>query len=147
MNDSRRVLLVCTGNTCRSPLAQVILKQLRPDWQVRSAGLMAEPGAAASANSVRVARERGLDLTGHRSSAVSRELIAWADSILCLGEGHRAALLQQYPEAAAKTRVLREAAGLDRPWDISDPVGQGLSVYEACARQIEEALQAYTSRT
>lgn len=146
MNKSRRVLLVCTGNTCRSPLAEVMLKQLRPDWEVRSAGLMASPGAPAAANSVLVARQRGLDLSSHQSTQLDRSLVEWADLILCLGENHRRALGQMFPEARDKTLVLREAAGLEKPWDISDPVGQSLAVYEECARQIDEALQALAVR-
>ena len=128
--QTRRVLMVCTGNTCRSPLAQVLLKRLRPQWEVRSAGILARP-APASAHSRQVARERGLDLSDHQAQKVSSSLLHWADDVLCMTENHRRALQQSFPEATTQT--------LGR--EISDPVGQPLEVYERCADQIEEALQ------
>jgi protein arginine phosphatase len=143
---SHRVLLVCTGNTCRSPMAEAILKSLRPDWEVKSAGIMAETGTPASGHSRTTVAERRLSLDRHSSQPVREELIEWADEILVMGEGHRRALLGKYPRARDKTRLLKEAAGLSQPWDISDPVGQSLAVYQQCAEELEQALSAYSRR-
>jgi protein-tyrosine phosphatase len=129
--------MVCTGNTCRSPLAQVLLQSLHPDWETRSAGVMAKSGGPASRHSRAIARQRGLSLEEHRSQEVTRELIEWADDILCMSEAHRRAVLQQHPGAAGKTRALGE---------ISDPIGQSLEAYQRCAEQIEEALEMWQSQ-
>lgn len=134
--SKRRVLMVCTGNTCRSPLAEVLLRKLRPEWEVRSAGVMAGVGPA-SKNSLAVAAQRGLNLNEHRSQRVSQPLLDWADEVICMTEGHRQVLQQSYPDSKAKT--------LGR--EISDPVGQSLAVYQRCADQIEAALQDWLSQS
>jgi len=125
-----RVLMVCTGNTCRSPLAQVLLQGLRSDWEVASAGVMAEPGPA-SRHSQMVALERGLDLSTHQARQVGAELLDWADHVLCMTEGHRKALQQRFPGVHAETL---------KP-QIGDPVGQPLDAYRDCADQLTKALQ------
>lgn len=129
-----KVLMVCTGNTCRSPLAQVLLQKLHPDWDVRSAGVMAEVGSPAATHARELARQWGMDLEGHRAQSVTPELVQWADHILCLTESHLRSLTSSFPEAKAKARTLGH--------DISDPIGQSMAVYQRCAEQIEEALRA-----
>lgn len=138
MSKSPRVLLVCTGNTCRSPLAEVMLGQLRPDWEVRSAGVHTEEGLPASQHSQQVAGDLGLDLAQHRSRPVTAELVAWPDHILCLTEAHRQRLVSLFPEAQERSRRLGSS-------DIPDPVGQPLERYRACALAIENALQEWLS--
>ena len=128
-----KVLMVCTGNTCRSPLAQVIAQKLHPDWEVRSAGVAAERGSPAAAHSRQLAQQMGLSLEEHRAQAVTQEMVAWADEILCMTGSHLRLLKQAFPEAAAKARTLGE--------EIADPYGQSLAVYQRCAEQLEAALQ------
>src|SRR5262245_53840738 len=91
--ESFRLLFVCTGNTCRSPLSEVIarreLEQL--GWshvEVRSAGAFAKEGMPASEGALQSAARHGLDLTGHRTSTLSPELVDWADLILVMGPWH-----------------------------------------------------------
>ncbi|MFN8606844.1 MAG: low molecular weight protein arginine phosphatase [Vulcanimicrobiota bacterium] len=127
-----KVLMVCTGNTCRSPLAQVIMQKLHPEWEVLSAGVAAEVGAPAAAHSRQLAREMGLSLEQHRAQSVTPELVAWADEILCMTSSHLNLLNQAFPEARNKARTLGR--------EIADPYGQSLSVYQRCAEQIEAAL-------
>ncbi len=129
-----KVLMICTGNTCRSPLAQVILKKQHPDWEVRSAGVMAEVGRPAAAHSRELARQLGADLESHRAQSVSAELVEWADLVLGVTEAHVQAVQRAFPESAAKVRSLGR--------EISDPVGQSLAVYQRCAEQLQEALKA-----
>lgn len=124
--------MICTGNTCRSPLAQVLLQKQHPDWEVRSAGVMAETGSPAAAHSRELARQMGQDLEGHRAQSVTAELVEWADHILCVTQAHLQSLKRSFPEAAPKARTLGA--------DISDPVGQSMAVYQRCAEQIEAAL-------
>lgn len=129
-----RVLLVCTGNTCRSPLAEVILKNLQPSWEAFSAGASPAMGQPASRGALEVARERGLDLSQHRAQPVTAELLSRAEQVWCLTEAHRQTLLRRHPEFQDKIETLAS-------FDIDDPVGQPLEVYRNCADQIEAALK------
>lgn len=129
-----KVLMICTGNTCRSPLAQVLLQKQHPDWEVRSAGVMAETGSPAAAHSRELARQIGMDLESHRAQGVNAELVEWADLILGMTDAHVRAVQRSFPQSEGKVRTLGR--------DIPDPVGQSLAVYQRCAEQLEEALKS-----
>ena len=128
-----RVLCVCSGNTCRSPMAAALLNQkaaaLRLPVAAQSAGLAAFAGDPASENAVAVMKERGVDLSAHRSRALTRELLENCDVVVCMSDGHRRALL---PYADAEK--LRVPAG-----GVPDPFGGDPDVYRAC----RDALSAY----
>lgn len=127
-----KVLMLCSGNTCRSPLAQVILQKQQPDWEVCSAGLSAQPGSPAADNARQLARQMGLSLEHHRAQRVTAELVQWADQILCMTDSHLQLLKQTFPEALDKAQTLGR--------EIADPFGQSLASYQHCAQQIEESL-------
>ena len=91
------ILFVCTGNTCRSPLAAALARAYGVDAQ--SAGLSAYPGDPASSQAARVARLYGADLSGHRARQVTREMVDQADAIFVMTPGHRAALCALFPQA------------------------------------------------
>ncbi len=142
------IAVVCTGNTCRSPLAEVLLKKRLADKLgcemaeledqgvlVMSAGIAAMTGGRASAESIHVAQERQLSLDDHVSQPVTDRLVRHADMIFTMTRGHRAALLAQWPEAAARTQLL-SADGQD----VADPIGGPLELYSRCADQIDRAL-------
>ena len=134
-----RFLFVCTGNTCRSPMAEALARDLLRDQagvDVGSAGVFAGDGAAASEQAVDAMGRLGIDLSGHRSRALTPQMIAEADQVYTMTESHRRAVLAQNPEAEIKVQRL------DPNGDISDPFGGPLEVYEETAAQIRRALEA-----
>jgi protein-tyrosine-phosphatase len=145
----RRILLVCTGNTCRSPMATALLERaLRERMdpgaggiEVRSAGLaVASPGAPASANACRALAERGLSLAGHRAMECGAGVLDWADLVLTMTSAQREEVVRISPRLAERTFALREfSSGLKGPWaDVRDPIGGDLATYRASAAELEE---------
>ncbi|MEW5985850.1 MAG: low molecular weight protein arginine phosphatase [Chloroflexota bacterium] len=133
------VIFVCTANICRSPVAEAVLRQRFQErglesWTVGSAGTWAEEGRPASTYSVQVAAARGLDISDHRARLVTREMLAQADLVLCMTEGHAEALRAEFPTQAAKIYLLTEMAG--KHYNISDPYGRSLRDYEQMAAEV-----------
>lgn len=137
MTAPRSLLLVCSGNTCRSPLAQALLGQLLPPGiRLGSAGLAAFPGDAATEGARRVAAEVGLDLSTHRARALTPYLVAEQDLILTMTEAQRRALIGRFPEAAMRTFAYGPYVG--REGDIPDPYGGDLAVYRRAREHLKE---------
>jgi len=136
------IVFVCTGNTCRSPLAEALLRRRLiagglTTVQVVSAGLSAGYGSAASPESVDLARLAGADLSEHRSQPLTQDLLDAADRVLCMTAGHRAAILRHRPDARDRVTLLDPAGD-----DIPDPIGGEMSDYEACRDAIDRGLNA-----
>ncbi|MDX1944985.1 MAG: Sua5/YciO/YrdC/YwlC family protein [Pirellulaceae bacterium] len=144
-------VLVCTGNTCRSPMAEVLFRKrladrlrCRPDELedrgvvVMSAGVSAAPGGRSTPEAVDVMRERGIDLSGHESQPLSDRLIRFADLILTMTRSHREQVLANWPEAEPRTHLISRGRG-----DVADPIGGPVEHYRRCADQIDAYLEAW----
>ncbi len=132
------ILFVCTGNTCRSPMAEGYLKHKKlPDVFVKSAGL-GENGYPASGNSIEVMGEVGIDISSHISSTVNKQLINWADKIICMTASHKA-ILSSMGVQKNKLSVLGKG--------ISDPFGQSVYFYRAARDEIFEGIDSLFDST
>ncbi|MBO8137822.1 MAG: low molecular weight protein arginine phosphatase [Desulfotomaculum sp.] len=140
-----KILFVCTGNTCRSSMAEGLAKALlaekgiNEDIEVISAGTCAFPGSPAAEQAVQALEERGIDIKSHRAAVLDEELIKSADLILTMTSSHKQQVLQISSEAGEKTYTLADYAG--EGGDIPDPIGQPLEVYKSCADRLEKLIE------
>ena len=151
MQDGFRLLFVCTGNTCRSPMAAVIARRAVAElgWQgfeVRSAGVAAFDGAHASGGALRAAAGNGLDLSEHGATPLTPELVQWADLILVMSPSHLMRVVELgRGENAALITSFAEGREEDSTASVPDPIGGSdehyLETFELLERLIARAFQ------
>ena len=137
----KKVLVVCTGNTCRSPMAEGWLnhKLAGKGWVAESAGVAAWGGDPASPEAVEVMREIGIDISAHRNRPLTRALVNEAAIILAMTDGHRREIERRFPEAAAKIRLVK-SFGAAPAEDVADPFGASADVYRHVRDELVQAL-------
>jgi tRNA threonylcarbamoyl adenosine modification protein (Sua5/YciO/YrdC/YwlC family) len=148
------VLMVCTGNTCRSPMAELLMRQrmakhksCRPEelddkgFIVRSAGISAAAGCPPAAEAVAVMHEHGLDLSPHETQPLTEQMVRHADLILAMTSGHHSAIVGRWPDAADRTMLL-----LPDQADVPDPIGSPVDAYRRCAEQLKVGVEFHAQR-
>ena len=137
------IIFLCTGNTCRSPMAEGLFRALggeeKTGLTAASAGLYTENGLPASANAVAAAGERGADISAHRSRQLTAEMAENAKYLVCMTGSHYDRLCELFPDCADKIFTLL-------PEDISDPFGGDLEIYRRAATEIKAGVQSIIGR-
>ena len=154
---TKTVLFVCTGNTCRSAMAEGIFKKMLKEraeddsrLNIISAGISALPGMSPTSEAISVMFEQGIDISQHHAQALQEELIKKADLILVMTNEHKEYIHKEFPFAQNKTFLLKKFTlnnksennqNNERNYGIIDPIGRKIEFYRIVARELKENLE------
>lgn len=138
----KKILFVCTGNTCRSVMAQGLLKNMLreegiKDVKVSSAGIAALPSFAIYGVLEKVLKEEEIEISNHKPTRVTPQIVKDADLILVMEKRHKEAILEMAPEVKNRVFLLKEFAGEKKNLDIPDPIGQPEEAYRSRLQEIK----------
>ncbi|WP_456277435.1 low molecular weight protein arginine phosphatase [Bacillus sp. AK128] len=134
------LLFVCTGNTCRSPMAEAIAKHLSEGIHIKSAGVFAADGQPASTHTAQALLEKGIPVQ-HSSQLLTSELVDWATYIFTMTHSHKDLILRQFPEALPKIYTIKEFSH-NQPGDVIDPYGGPLEIYRETYKELDVCVKA-----
>lgn len=143
----KRVLVVCSGNTCRSPMAEAIFQDMvgkEPELQsmgftAKSTGIYDLGECQATGEAIQVMDEKGLDVRAHRSKHIKDVLVDWADVILAMEHEQKHYIEKYFPHAGEKVHLLTEFAGEEG--EVPDPFGCGIEAYRQCVDKLRSLLR------
>jgi len=138
-----KIVFICTGNTCRSPLAAALFNKVAEQTgtgaEAVSAGIYPNEGEPASENAIAVAKEYSCDLSGHRSRLVTAQELEEADMVVCMTGEHERIIASYFPQVRQKLSTLI-------PWDIDDPFGKDMEAYRECAGDIYDGVRVLAGK-
>lgn len=146
----KKILFICLGNLCRSPMAEYLLRDRlgntgNTDIKVSSAGFLDQTGALSPEEIHTVMKEAGIDISDHRSSPISKELITESDLIIVMEKRQREDLVCWHPDEASRIFLLSQFGKQNTEGiDVADPMGQTLSFYKSCFNEIETLVEGLT---
>lgn len=138
-----KIVFICTGNTCRSPMAEGLFKAMdgeqKTGLKAISAGVFTNDGMHASENAVIAAKELGADISNHKSQMLNQDIVNNAKYLVCMTGAHYDQILLKFPSVSDKIFTLL-------PTDIDDPYGGDIDDYRKCALQIKDAVKSIIER-
>jgi len=154
---TKTILFVCTGNTCRSAMAEGIFKKILKErkednssFNILSAGISALPGISPTPEAIKVMSEQGIDISQHHAQELREEIIKKADLILVMANEHKEYVHKEFPFAQNKTFLLKKFTlnnktesnqKNERNYEIIDPIGRKIEFYRIIARELKKNLE------